>query len=431
MKNRLIIIISSVLLLVILLALGINFLKLRNIGFVNISPKFISWKFNRDGIFSFKLLNNESVESIRGIIFTPNLWHYKNIRKDDEIEISHNMDGTYHLKAKDTLPSGNTVITLIIFKLKDNKKVFYLYLTSTAKDYFELFLSIPAYIIAFIFWIIGMFALFQKRNKWIFVYDSYTKKGVFGAILRVYDKKSNNLITTAVSDVYGVVKLSLNKGVYTITVNLPNYKFPSNLFPLKNYGRFTDLYYGEEIKVNEKNKVIKLNIPIDSNNSNFNVNIIDQILDFFLANITIFYWIFTIGFSLMFFFIFKRTDLYKSFEFYTFLIIGTLIHIFKFMVKHKDYGIVKDINGKILKNTALTLYDSEFDFVVDKTETDDLGRYRFVVQQGKYYIKFDDPNIKLVNTNNENAYYFDLKKRANFILNKDLIVKKENETNLS
>jgi len=81
----------------------------------------------------------------------------------------------------------------------------------------------------------------KKRKPWGVVYDSITKKPLDLAIVRLYDKKSNRLISTQVTDSKGRYNFIVDPGKYYLHVSKPDYKFPSKIMRGKaNDQKYTD-----------------------------------------------------------------------------------------------------------------------------------------------------------------------------------------------
>lgn len=101
--------------------------------------------------------------------------------------------------------------------------------------------------------------LFRKpKSRWGYVYNSFSRKPIGLSVVRIYNKKYNDLLETQVSDRKGRFGFLVGPDVYTVTAEKPKYKFPS-LHPSK----FTD-YTGGDIRVKDREgRFVRLSIPLD------------------------------------------------------------------------------------------------------------------------------------------------------------------------
>lgn len=104
----------------------------------------------------------------------------------------------------------------------------------------------------------------SKRNRfnWGIVYDSITKKPVRNAAVKIFDQNGVQK-GTKITDKSGKFGFLVESGNYKITVENPDYSFPSKRITNKNDGLYSGVYLGEEFKCEYENPVISANIPLD------------------------------------------------------------------------------------------------------------------------------------------------------------------------
>ncbi|MEW6608468.1 MAG: carboxypeptidase regulatory-like domain-containing protein, partial [bacterium] len=104
----------------------------------------------------------------------------------------------------------------------------------------------------------------NRRKPWGMIYDSRTKKPISLAIVRMFSKSTHRLIETRVTDRKGRLGFLVQPGTYYLTVTKPNYVFPSQIAKGRTNGEYKDIYHGEDIIIQSKEDIIRVNIPLDS-----------------------------------------------------------------------------------------------------------------------------------------------------------------------
>lgn len=106
---------------------------------------------------------------------------------------------------------------------------------------------------------------FGKRKRWGVVYDSLTKHPLDLAIVRLFNKENNKLVSTRITDFQGRYLFIIDPGNYYLTVTKPYYVFPAKLIAEKT----ESIYLGETISVRSNNNlqkekgIISFDIPVD------------------------------------------------------------------------------------------------------------------------------------------------------------------------
>ncbi|MFC1617649.1 hypothetical protein ACFL2B_00035 [Patescibacteria group bacterium] len=116
------------------------------------------------------------------------------------------------------------------------------------------FLLLVAHILIF-----ALFAriVFGKKSKpWGVVYDSKTHKPIGLAVVRIFNRKYDDLLETQVTDRGGRFGFLVGMDTYRVTADKEKYKFPSL------YDKGFHKYKGEDFTV-KKDELVKFDIPLD------------------------------------------------------------------------------------------------------------------------------------------------------------------------
>jgi len=234
---------------------------------------------------------------------------------------------------------------------------------------------------------------FRKGAKPVgYVYDAVSKDPISQAIVRIYDEEENRMVWTDVTDGNGYFTAKLKKGRYKIEVRASRYEFPSKVVFGKEDAPITNVYHGEVFEVGE-NTEINFAIPLDPleesqlrvrleafwTRTKFVVHLLHILL-------------FLVGLTLAFYTYYSNPTSLSLIV--LILFVPTFFLVLRNIFFSKDiYGVVKDIDGKRLEGVAVGLREAEFDKIVAKRITDSMGRYRFFVGEGRYYIEILDPKF--------------------------------------
>lgn len=253
-----------------------------------------------------------------------------------------------------------------------------------------------------------------------YVYDSITKEPLKQVIIRVYTE-SGRLIWTDVTDAHGRYKTpEVENGTYYIKIATSGYTFPSTVilgtsdFPLEN------VYRGAVFKVSNRS-IPRFSIPLDSDEATKK----ERIGEMFLSR-TKWVWrtlhliLFIIGL------IFSIYAVRINPVWWTYLILALyapslILLILSFFVKKEKYGVVRNEDGRLVAGLVLSLIDSDFKNVVATRVTDQLGRYRFLVDNGKYTLRVSNPNYVIVDEDKYKSIY--IAPDQTVVLSPDLVVK--------
>ncbi|NLZ24249.1 hypothetical protein GX888_00660 [Candidatus Dojkabacteria bacterium] len=226
-----------------------------------------------------------------------------------------------------------------------------------------------------------------------YVYDSLTKEPIAQAIVRIFDLEGK-IVWTDVTDAGGHFSARLEQGKYKILVRAPKYIFPSTIVFGKEDFPLTNVYHGEEFEVSDERE-LNFSIPLDPlEASKFRiwreivwgrVKVILNILHIFL---------FVIGLVLAIY-LYRKNPYWLTLVVLLLYIPSSFFIVRNIFGKRERYGVVKDAHGNPVSGLVVGLKEAEFDKVVAKRVTDSRGRYRMLVNRGRYYIEVLDTGYKV------------------------------------
>lgn len=235
---------------------------------------------------------------------------------------------------------------------------------------------------------------FRKGLKPVgFVYDSVTKEPIPQAIVRIFDEE-NRIVWSDVTDSKGYFSASLRDGKYRIVVRVPGYLYPSNVVFGKEDYPLTNVYHGEEFTItsdDEPNFAVPLD-PLEISKLRISFETIWARFKFLINILHVLLFVFGLVFALYTYYNFPST--------LSLIVLLLYIPSFFFILRYifvvsDEYGIVKNKDGERLEGVVVGLRESEFDKIIAKRVTDSRGRYRFLVDEGRYYIEILDTGYKV------------------------------------
>ena len=225
----------------------------------------------------------------------------------------------------------------------------------------------------------------KKRRGWGIVYNSLTKQPVDLAVVRLFEAKENRLVSTKITDKEGRYIFIVNPGIYKITVDKPEYRFPTVV--LKDYEedlKYLDLYHGEEIEVKEKKTIINANIPLDPEKKLRPDSwlIRDHLFSILKQAIPIAAFVLSFLFFIM--------------EPHPYLLIFFFLNLFLYLIilyltprPKKDWGVVREKRTrKSLPLTVVRIFEATFNKLLDQQVTNFRGQYGFLVGGRKFYLTY-------------------------------------------
>ncbi len=265
---------------------------------------------------------------------------------------------------------------------------------------------IPTLVYHFISYLLGLVGRRKQKGEQLFgeVYDSITKQPLGLAVLRIYNKATNKLVATKVSDKFGRYDLLLEPGEYRIEVKKPNFTFPSKIVTSGPDGAHVTIYNHEQGLVSTEGSFSVPDIPVDPVNAK---------RQFGLANILKKFWM-----------MLQKIGHYLALPV---LLVGSIasvmtlvaipeslvnwllagMYIFLLILQlnlrpkvEKAWGVVYDLTtSAVLPLTTIQLIDPEYGKVVNSRLTDYEGRFAFLPQPGKYLVKASKPGYQQPGTN--------------------------------
>jgi subtilisin-like proprotein convertase family protein/predicted RNA-binding protein Jag len=260
----------------------------------------------------------------------------------------------------------------------------------------------------------------KKDQNFGLVYDSVTKEPINRAIVRISDS-NGTLISTEVTDIYGIFDARLETGSYRFSVEASGYNFPSRTITLKVDEPYMNVYHGEEI-VHNNSDILNISIPLDREDSSLvsesGASAKNIFMRFFDVSL---YILFIVGFiSTVFTLVNDASALgWIMLSIYILFTIGYLI------VKGnegKKFGFVRNSSGSLVEGLELGLMELEFNQLAAKRVTDGDGKYRFIVPGGKYRLVVLNPGYELLESKND---LFEVKDGSVEVVKENIVVSKK------
>ncbi|MBI5621355.1 DUF4215 domain-containing protein, partial [Candidatus Falkowbacteria bacterium] len=274
--------------------------------------------------------------------------------------------------------------------------------------------------IRFIFTEPWRFFLYRRR-KYGVVYDSLTKRPVDLMIVRLYDNTTNKLVATQVTDSKGRYSFVANPGQYYLKAQKQDYVFPSSVLGQQiRDGNYADIYYGAPVTLTDKDTLVSLNIPVDTNKrqqtdaevySDKSSEYFKKVIAFVGPTLAVLAWlvsptplvtgILLVHFIL--FFVFKRLAL---------------------TYKPKAYGSIFDLDTKeALAKAIVRIFDTKYNKLLDTQIANSAGKYNFLVGPNAYYLTVSKETYQPYKS--EVLDYHD---QEEAVVDKDIALKKSSAT---
>ena len=278
--------------------------------------------------------------------------------------------------------------------------------------------SIPYFLLQLLLNILSLFG-FRRGSKPIgFVYDSVTKEPISQAIVRIFGKE-NNIVWSDVTDSRGYFSARLDSGEYRIEVRASGYIFPSAIVFGKDDYPLVNIYHGEVFSIKEEydiNYAIPLD-PIEDSQLRITFERVWMRIKYVANFVNVL--LFLVGITFAFYTYYVTPSLLSLIV--LLLFVPTFFFILKNIFANRDrYGVVFNEDGERLEGVVIGLRESEFEKIVSKRVTDRYGRYRFLVNEGRYYLEVLDTNYIVKKIEHGNEVY--VKKET--IIDRDITVSK-------
>lgn len=241
--------------------------------------------------------------------------------------------------------------------------------------------------------LLGFLGFRKKSRPWGTVYDSVTKQPLDPAyvVLKTPDGRD---VQSAITDLDGRYGFLSKPGTYTVVANKTHYVFPSVKLAGKHKDElYQNLYFGEQITINDDADVIARDIPMDPIGFDWNEFQKGK------KKLLVFYsrfdkWI-TRLLDLLFYtgFFVSLIAFYYAPGPYNAIILVMYIAIFMLRimgVKQRLYGKIKnDRSGRPLSFAILRVFNADLGKEVMHRIADQFGRYYALVPRGEYYVQID------------------------------------------
>ena len=260
----------------------------------------------------------------------------------------------------------------------------------------------------------------RKGQNFGLVYDSVTKEPINRAIVRITDS-NGSLVSSEVTDIYGIFDARLNTGSYKFSVEASEYSFPSRTITLKVDEPYMNVYHGEELLHNSSD-ILNISIPLDKVDSSLISESGASAKSIFMGffNVSL-YFLFVVGFITTVFTLVKESSVLGWIT----LLIYILFTIGYLIVRRnegKKFGFVRNSSGSLIEGLELGLIELEFNQLSAKRVTDEDGKYRFIVPRGKYRLVVLSPGYELLECKND---IFEVKEGSVEVVKEDIIVSKK------
>lgn len=250
----------------------------------------------------------------------------------------------------------------------------------------------------------------RRKKPWGNVFDSLTGQAVDLAVVRLYEEKTNRLISTQVTDFDGRFNFLAQAGTYYIKVEKKGYQFPVKISKFKasqlssRFGKDSDIYLGVPFVVKDKNAQINLNIPVDPILEKMTNRIklkksVKEGFDWFLI-ITSYI---AIPLMLLGTAITALATVYKP-SIFNFITDGAyLVLLFGFLatsrIQKNRLGKVFDSQTKeSIAGAMVMVFDQEYNAIRQTQTTDKNGNFAILAQKGVYYLVVEKNGYKFPTT---------------------------------
>ncbi len=252
-------------------------------------------------------------------------------------------------------------------------------------------------LLPFRLWALLLSALGLKKRKrpWGTVYDSVTKQPIDPAYVTLKNIDGSNT-NTSITDLDGRYGFLVPAGRYILIANKTNYLFPSQKLSGKTEDTlYSNLYFGEELNIQNTGALISKNIPLDPLKFDWNEFIKGKkkLMKFYSRREKIVRiitdWIFRIGFIVSLISLFLVTAPYNIVIFILYLL---LLLLRKFGLKQKVHGSLLEKNGDPLSFAIIRIFSADLNVEITNKVADRIGQYYCLVSNGKYYARVEKKN---------------------------------------
>lgn len=223
-------------------------------------------------------------------------------------------------------------------------------------------------------WVLSLFGYTKKGKNWGMVFDAETNKAVPLAVVQLFEKEYNKLISTQTTDKNGRFAIVAKPGNYFIKVTKTDYVFPSKMID--------EGYHGAEIVVKE-DSAINYQIPIDPNTAKLAHKI--NLLNFIVKTLNIIRLPLLLIGTVISVLAYSMDKTIFNFVVIIFYAVAWLYELYK-LRQLRPYGLTKEkLSLRRIDMVILRLFDENHKIVSTRV-SDANGKFTFLTNPGKFYL---------------------------------------------
>lgn len=249
---------------------------------------------------------------------------------------------------------------------------------------------------------IGNFLTFlglsRKAVTWSVVYDSVTKLPIDPAYVTVRDMQGRE-VSSLITDLNGRFALLLPRGLYTIEASKTNYNFPSTrLLKDTTDGKYSNLYFGSVIEIDDRERSIGLSIPMDPIQEDWNQTQKKRHNLFYRFDDKKTYFQAARIYSLLALVVTAiRTVIHPTLNMFHLPQITVLVFIIVLLYtrRHSQYAhsfVVDKHTGEPMAFAKVNIFSNKTRNKVAQKETSFQGQFTCLVSRGEYYLTIERRN---------------------------------------
>jgi FG-GAP repeat len=248
-----------------------------------------------------------------------------------------------------------------------------------------------------------LFSLLLPRRRrivepWGTVYDARTKRPLDPAFVALIALDTNEEVTSAVTDLEGRYGFLVKPGRYRVEPQKTHYAFPSReLYRNHNDYVYDNLYFGEELVVDNETTVLRRNIPMDAQGRDWNeeekvrMGIVSsrkkrQVI-IILVNT-----FFIVGALYSFYVIWVSPNLWNIVTTVLYVTIWTAQMLWK-----REFHlttVVRRKSGGAVPFALIKVYLQDQSVVIKQVVADMHGKFYFLVAPGKYKVTVEEKDMQ-------------------------------------
>ncbi len=234
-------------------------------------------------------------------------------------------------------------------------------------------------------WFFSILGFRKRRKPWGVVYDAAAKEPIDLAVVRLFDKKTNKLVETQVTDKHGRFSFLTTPGTYSLTIAKPPYTFPSTIITKAIDGEYANIYRQQDIIITNADQVMSMSIPLDPPNRERvkGLTFVQQVNQFFKQHSSS---SLIVGLAISAALAFYTPGALNS----TLFILNGIYVFFQLTIMgktEKPWGIVfSTATLEPLPLAAISIIDAKENKVLRTRLTDYYGRFNFLTPPGTYSV---------------------------------------------